>query len=162
MTQEQAAFWRAFEAATGHRGAPVDVDAFGDTPDLQNELAALVLSGRKRATCGLARWFEGDDAPRSPRAGDRSLVLDGDGRPVCVIETTSVIVQPVEAVDDAFAWDEGEGDRTRAWWLEAHRAFFTREAEREGFVYSDAMRAVFERFCVIWPPDAADGDRAAP
>ena len=51
---------------------------------------------------------------------------------------------------------EGEGDRTLEWWLQAHRAFFERQANREGFVFRDDMDTVFERFTVIWPPEVAD------
>ena len=30
-----------------------------------------------------------------------------------------VMIKPLSEVDEAFAWDEGEGDRTRDWWLAA-------------------------------------------
>lgn len=155
MTPELGAYWEAFQAAAGVAGAPFDVSAFGDSPELADELLALVLSGRKRATCALARWFETRPL-RPPRPGDLSLILDGSGAPACVIETTEVRIGPVSSVDDAFAYDEGEGDRTRASWLADHRAYFEREAAREGFVYSDALDAVFERFRVVWPVGAAD------
>ena len=38
---------------------------------------------------------------------------------------TQVTIKPLSQVDEAFAWDEGEGDdRTRDWWLAAHRPLF--------------------------------------
>jgi uncharacterized protein YhfF len=62
-------------------------------------------------------------------------------------------------VDEAFAWDEGEGDRTRRSWLRFHRAFFGRYAARNGFELQDDAETVFERFEVVWPPEIADAER---
>ncbi|HYZ43174.1 MAG TPA: ASCH domain-containing protein, partial [Stellaceae bacterium] len=59
-------------------------------------------------------------------------------------------------VDEAYTWDEGEGDRTRDWWLAAHRRYFTRQASRDGFKFDDDILTVFERFEVVWPLDFAD------
>jgi uncharacterized protein YhfF len=82
------------------------------------------------------------------------VVVDSAGRPRCIWRTTEVTVKPLAEVDDAFAWDEGEGDRTRASWLANHRAFFGRQAATQGFVVTDAEPTVFERFRVVWPtPD---------
>jgi uncharacterized protein YhfF len=38
-------------------------------------------------------------------AGDRSIVLDGDGAAACVIETTSADIRRFEEVDSRFAFD---------------------------------------------------------
>lgn len=149
------AFWAAFCAERGVEGEPFDIDGFGDSPELADHLAGLIVAGEKRATCALARWYESASHGRLPRPGDFSIVLNGAGAPVAVIETVEVRVGPVSSVDAAFAFDEGEGDKSLAWWLEAHRAFFQREAEREGFVYSDALEAVFERFRLVWPANGA-------
>ena len=70
--------------------------------------------------------------------------------------TTEITVKPLADVDDAFAWDEGEGDRTRAWWLSAHRSYFSAQAQREGFEMYDTIETVFERFEIVWPPGVAD------
>ncbi len=55
-----------------------DLEAFylNDDPALADELAALVLDGRKRATCRAAS--EG----MSAEIGRRMVMLDGAGRPV--------------------------------------------------------------------------------
>ena len=71
--------------------------------------------------------------------------------------TTEVAVKSLIGVDDAFAWDEGEGDRTRDSWLSDHREYFSNQAYREGFEMSDEIETVFERFEIVWPPDVADG-----
>jgi hypothetical protein len=55
-----------------------------------------------------------------------------------------------------FAWEKGEGDRTRNWWLDAHRRYFARQASRERFEVDDDILTVFERFEVVWPLAVAD------
>jgi uncharacterized protein YhfF len=67
----------------------------------------------------------------------------GDGRPVAVVRTTEVRVGPLSSVDDAFAWDEGEGDRSTSHWLEAHTRFFTAECARMGIPFSPDLPVVF-------------------
>jgi len=79
-------------------------------------------------------------------------VLGGDGEPLAVLRTTDVRVGPLSSVDDSFAWDEGEGDRTRGWWLDAHTRFFARECEAMGWAFTDDIDVVFERFELVWPP----------
>ena len=84
------------------------------------------------------------------------MMLDGEGRLRFIWRTTEVTVKPLFEGDEAFAWDEGEGDRTRGWRLDAHRRYFARQASREGFQLEDDILAVFERFEVVWPLDVAD------
>ena len=139
-----------FFAATGLPGSPRGYDGFADTPELQDELLGLVLMGQKRATCTLARWFE-NDPDGLPKPGDLWVIHDGSKTPRAVVRTTSVEVKPISQADAQFAWDEGEGDRSFDWWLREHRAFWRREAGREGFTYSDDLDAVFERFELVWP-----------
>lgn len=117
---------------------------------MQDQLAALVIAGEKRASASLNHWY--DDETR-PGPGDLALILNGAGEPVCVIRTTRVDIMPVNAVTAEFAFEEGEGDKTLAWWLDAHRAFWRREAQREGFDYSDDLDVVCERFERVWAPD---------
>ena len=80
-----------------------------------------------------------------PKPGDFVMMLDGEGRPRFIWRTTEVTIKPLSQVDDAFAWDEGKGDRTRDWWLDAHRRYFARQAMREGFEIDDEILTVFER-----------------
>ena len=77
--------------------------------------------------------------------------MDGEGRARFILRCTEITIKPLSQVDKAFAWDEGEGDRTRDWWLAAHRRYFTRQASREGFELDDDILTVFERFEVVWP-----------
>lgn len=115
--------------------------SFGDGPELADELLALVLAGEKRATC---ESLAACQANIMPRAGEISVVLDGAGRPACAIETTAVEVKRFGEVDAAFAFEEGEGDRSLATWRRDHQGYF----ERQG-TYSEDMQVVCERFKLL-------------
>jgi uncharacterized protein YhfF len=122
---------------------------------MATELADLVIAGIKRATASLARdYCEGREP--TPTPGDFVMMLDGGGNPRFIWRTTEVTIKPLAQVDEAFAWDEGEGDRTREWWLDAHRRHFARQASRDGFEFEDDIPTVFERFEVVWPVDIAE------
>ncbi|MEO0982720.1 MAG: ASCH domain-containing protein [Pseudomonadota bacterium] len=153
MNEAARAAWSAFQKETGVAADPVDVFAFGDSPDLADSLLALVLSGEKRATCGRKRAYdlEGLDPPRP---GDLSLVLDGAGRPRAVIETVDARIAPFASATAAFANEEGEGDKSLEWWRAAHIAFFQRECAKEGVAFDESEDVVFERFRLVWTAPA--------
>jgi len=142
-------FWADFCAQNGvaidHRH---DAFAFGDTPAMADELAQLVLHGPKRATAGLLADYEGEPLPE---VGAFSVVLGGDGGPVCVIRTSDVQIQSFRDVDAGFAWDEGEGDRSLAYWRAEHISFFNRMCAARGADFTDDMATVCERFALVWP-----------
>ncbi|MEO1039130.1 MAG: ASCH domain-containing protein [Pseudomonadota bacterium] len=151
LTPGQSAFWERFRSETGETALPRGVDGFGDSEAMMDALLQLALIGRKQATATLARWFQGDpDA--LPQPGDLWLITDGRGDPACVIRTIQVDIMPVREVDADFAFDEGEGDLSLDYWLSEHRKFWRREAEREGFDYSDDLDVVCERFSLVWAP----------
>lgn len=140
-------FWSGFVEATGIDGPHV-TSAFGadDDPAQQTELGRLVRDGPKRATASLRADYEAEGEPL-PSVGDLSVIVDGAGEPLCVIRTTRVEVRPFGEVDEAFAWDEGEGDRTLAWWRAAHERFFA----ELGRPVDEATPVVLERFELLWP-----------
>ncbi|SER34702.1 GNAT family N-acetyltransferase [Microlunatus flavus] len=144
-----AAFWSSFCAQTGRTGEPADVFAFGDSASMADELADLVLAGTKRATAGALT--DHTDEGFVPAVGDHAVVVRGDGSPAAVLRTTEVRVGPLSSVDDAFAWDEGEGDRTRDGWVAGHRAFFRRWFAATGKPADEDPELVFERFVLVWP-----------
>ena len=141
------AFWRSFVEETGIDG-PYTAWAFGNDPAMADDLGRLVRDGPKRATTSLLSWYEGDDAEPMPVAGALSVVLDGRGEPICVIRTTEVEVRPFGLVDEAFAWVEGEGDRSLAYWRAAHIDFFA----SEGRPVAEDTPVVLETFELLWAP----------
>jgi uncharacterized protein YhfF len=146
----QALWQRCCDATGADPSSLVAADQFGDSPAMADELLALVLAGTKTATAGLARDFTAR-GEAVPAPGEHWVVLDGRGAPRCVLRTVEVRVGPLSSVDDAFAWDEGEGDRTRASWLSGHRRFFLRQGEREGIPFDEEHDlVVFERFDLVF------------
>lgn len=147
------AMWDAFCAASGTEGTH-EAFAFGgpDFPELANELALLVRDGPKRATTGLLAEYEDEGEPL-PEVGAYAVVQDGSGRAVCVVRTRDVRVMRFGDIDAAFAFEEGEGDRTLAWWRSAHLKFFAGVGRA---VNNDSLM-VCERFAKLWP-SPADAD----
>src|SRR5262249_16871568 len=139
------AFWQAFRRHTGLDHDDYVVGSFGDSPEMATGLADLVVAGIKRATATLARDY-GEGSEAMPRPGDFVMILEGKGRAGFIWRTTEVTIKPLSQVEDAFAWDEGEGDRTREWWLDAHRRCFARQASRDRCKFDDDVLTVFERF----------------
>lgn len=123
-------------------GGPVAF-SFGDNPALADELLALVLAGRKTATCGALRDF-GPGLDVMPELGRRDVVLDGRGRPAAVIETLEVTVRRFHEVDAGFAAEEGEGDGSLESWRRDHETYFARNG---GF--APDMEVVCERFRLV-------------
>jgi uncharacterized protein YhfF len=124
--------------------ADLESFAFGDSPELADKLLALVLAGKKTATCWAAS--EGD---KGVEIGKRWIVKSGQGQPHAILETVEVTRRRFEEVDEGFAFDEGEGDRTLNWWRRAHTAYFTRRGE-----FAPGMELYCERFRVVEVLDA--------
>ncbi len=160
---EVIAFWNAYLATVGLEpqaaGSTAGTDgydawAFGDGAAMADELGALVCAGSKRATASLL--WEGREDEEMPRVGQKNVILDGRGQPLCIIETTEVTVTPFVEVDEAFAAAEGEGDGSLRYWREAHRSFFGRACERLGRAFEDDAPVVCMRFRLLYrkPPAA--------
>lgn len=146
-------YWRSYletlpeEAPERREG--YEVWGFGDSPQMADELGALVVSGRKTATCTALWEFEaGEEA--IPPVGEKSVILDGKGDPLCVIETTEVEVRRFDEVGERFARDEGEGDLSLEHWRAAHRRYFSRTLPAIGRTFAEDMPLLCERFRVIY------------
>ncbi|CAN5311206.1 hypothetical protein BH23ACT9_BH23ACT9_07460 [soil metagenome] len=153
-----------YRAATGDDTAVEGAFAFGDSEAMADELAQLVLTGPKRATAGAIAEFEAEGEPL-PEPGQLWVVHDGRGRPVCIIRTTETRRGALaEIVDPAFAWDEGEDDRTHEGWLAGHTAYWTRGLPSIGASFSADLDVLLQRFELVWPAPggppllASDGD----
>ena len=112
--------------------------AFGDNPKLAQRLAELVLAGQTRATC-----WPISEGPQTA-VGKRMVMLDGTGNPLAVLETLELTVRRFDEVDAAFAFDEGEGDRSLEYWRAAHTRYFTRQG-----TFAPDMLLWCERFRLI-------------
>lgn len=124
---------------------------FCDTQPCADELGALVVAGIKTATASLGWVYEVEPAP-VPQAGDLSIIITWDGEPLCLIETTDVTTLPFKDVHERHAYEEGEGDRSLAYWRDVHWRFFGRECAEIGREPSEDMPVVCERFRVLYRP----------
>ena len=128
-------YWKSY-LATLPAESPVHderyvAEGWGDSPQMADELGALIASGTKAATCS-ARWEYEAEGESLPEVGMKTIVLDGSGGPLCIVETTEVEVRPYDEVGTQFAYEEGEGDRSLAYWREAHWRFFSRTLPKVG------------------------------
>ena len=144
-------FWLAYQRARDVKVEGFSASALGDTRLLADERAELVLAGIKRAHATLHRDFQKDLDPL-PQIGDHLVVLDGAGAPRAIVRCTHVELRHFNEIDDAFAFDAGEGDLSLRWWLTAHRQDFAERAEREGFTVDERIELVLEWFELVWPP----------
>ncbi|WP_432147711.1 ASCH domain-containing protein [Streptomyces sp. bgisy029] len=120
---------------------------------LRDQLVAAVLSGEKVSTSGLLAEYE-LEGEELPPVGERSALIDSEGREVAVLEMTEVRVLPLGEVDLQHALDEGEGYRSVAEWRAGHEAFWHGEEMREAmgdpaFTVDDGTMIVAERFRVV-------------
>lgn len=147
------AYWRDF-LETLPADSPVHderyvAEAWGDSPRLADELGALIVDGTKTATCSALWEYEAEGEPL-PEVGSKTIVLDGNNNPLCIVETTEVAVRPYDEVDARFAHEEGEGDRSLEYWRDAHWRFFSRTLPDVGRNPTMKMPLVCERFRVIY------------
>lgn len=149
------AFWDAYRAARPDDqrppAAPPAAWYFCDNAHDADDLAALVVAGIKTATASL-HWAYDDENERVPQPGDLSIITNWAGEPRCIIEVTDVQIVPFNAVDARQAYEEGEGDRSLAFWRRVHWDFFSRECDAIGRTPSETMPVVCERFRVVYRP----------
>ena len=146
-------YWYAFLASlpanSKYFGKTYVAEGFGDNPKLADELGQLIVSGKKTGTCSALWEWEAEGNP-IPQPGLISIVLDGLDQPICIIETTEVLVSRFNTVDEEFAHAEGEGDLSLEYWREAHKKFFSRVLPKFGREFSEDMPLVCERFKLIY------------
>lgn len=147
------AFWQGYletlPADSPVRDEQYIAEGWGDSPEMADELGALILAGTKTATCS-ALWEYEAEGESLPETGLKTIVLDGNGNPMCIVETTEVEVWPYDEVDARFACEEGEGDRSLEYWREAHWRFFSRTLPHIAKEQTTEMPLVCERFRVIY------------
>ena len=117
--------------------------SFGDSPEMADELLALVLAGKKTATVSGVLEDE-----QTPSVGDLSLVLDGHGNPACVIKT--VHLETVKFCDLTWYMVKLEGeDENFEQWKSGNIRYWTRDAAKRGYTFTDQTLITFERFEVV-------------
>lgn len=85
-----------------------------------------------------------------PSPGHLQVVIDWNGQPTSIIETTEVSECKFSDVPPEFAAAEGEGDKSLEWWRKTHWEFFSIECIEQGIEPSQSMQLVLERFKVVY------------
>ncbi len=145
-------FWRTFcrENPNINPDEPYQVWFFGNNREGANELAELVMSGKKQATASLV--YVNDLKPEiAPYDFGYSVVTDFEGKPMCIIQTTEIRQIPFDEVDAQFAFNEGEGDQTLENWRKEHQDYFTKECEEYGIKFDTKILICCERFKLLFP-----------
>jgi len=146
-------YWEAFLARQAP-GSPLRykqpvAEKFGDSPAMADDLGMRIKKGVKTATCSALWEMEYYGTP-FPYVGLITIVLDSHDQPMCIIETLEVDITPFYDVSTQFAYDEGEGDRSLAFWRESHWRYFTRSLAKINRQVTADMPLVCERFRVIY------------
>lgn len=154
MTEEAVkAYWQQFLSMlppdSPYSAKTYTAEGWGDGPEMADELGDLIARDIKTATCS-ALWEWEAEGKRIPQEGQITIVLNGSGDPLCIVETTEVTVRKYSEVDSEFAQAEGEGDFSLEYWRQAHKNFFSRTLPKIGREFSEEMPLVCERFKVIY------------
>lgn len=123
---------------------------FGDSPELADQLLALVLDGTKTATSTALIEFERAEEP-VPLKGDLSIVLDGEGHPRALVRTTEVATVPFDEIGAEHAAAEGEDDRSLVSWRVEHEKYWRRVLAELDAEFTEDLLVVTERFEVLFP-----------
>jgi uncharacterized protein YhfF len=147
MSDAEDAFWAVFlasgEAPGDAASRRFESFAIGSGP-AADAGARLILSGRKTVTSARPGDFSG----RPPRPGDFSILLDGAGTPVAIVETARVWPAPLAAADEALAEAYAEWPD-----LEAFRAGMLAHYRESDPAFDETTDLLFEDFRVAWRPN---------
>ena len=132
---ENAKYYEAFKFCGGGKVA--------------DELANLVLEGKKTATTSSLIAYETENAPL-PEIGAYSIVQFDNDEAACIIQTTNITLKPFDEVDEEFAAKEGEGDLSLAYWKKVHRTFLGMDYEAINKPFDEKCICVLEEFRLIY------------
>ena len=122
----------------------------GDSAESADAGAELIRSRAKTATSALLWEYEASGQP-PPTPGALSVVQDGRGDPVCIVETLEVETRPFADVDAGFARDYGEWDGSLVTWRERCWDYYSARCRQLAQEPSRDMLLVCERFRVVFP-----------
>ncbi|MFT8593421.1 MAG: ASCH domain-containing protein [Bifidobacterium sp.] len=128
-------------------------DEFAFPGPLRDKLVSALLSGKKTSSTSLLVEFEIEPEPL-PKAGDLSVIIDSDERPVGVLRQSGTTICRLADVTLEHCIREGEGYESIAAWRKAHEDFWTSEEYRSSlgrpdFRLNDDTQIVCERFELV-------------
>ncbi|UOE95420.1 ASCH domain-containing protein [Alkalihalobacillus sp. LMS39] len=144
MNEAAVTYWSSYWQKLG-QPAPTNVSAwqFGPTPD---ELAQLVIDGKKTTTCSEFLFYEIENEPL-PQEGEYSILLSKEDLPLAITQTVKVEITPMNKVTEEFALAEGS-DSYETWWND-HESFFSNELKNLDKTFTPDMLLVCETFTLL-------------
>jgi len=124
--------------------------SWGNSPELADRIARLILAGIKTTTSALL-WDQQHKHWPIEQAGDKSIVLDSHNCPVCITETLEVFIKPFNEVGADFVYHYGEGDRTMNFWNENMWEYYAEECQALGRIPAPDMPLICQVFKRIHP-----------
>nr|WP_315032569.1 ASCH domain-containing protein [uncultured Chryseobacterium sp.] len=121
---------------------------FGGKEDASS-IAKLVISGIKTATGSLLWGYEYENKSM-PLVNEYNIITDSEGIPVCIIQTLTISIVPFEDVNEQFAFDCGEGDRTLVSWRTMYWEYILSECQRINRTPTPKIPLVCEYFKVVY------------
>ncbi|MBO0460461.1 ASCH domain-containing protein [Enterococcus sp. DIV1298c] len=149
MNLKAQEYWEHFCSKNGVAHASLyEILAFGNTKEHADELADLVLAGKKTGTSSGYELYQIDNEPL-PKVGDYSVVVNGSDVPMGIIQTVEVAIVPWKEITEEQAATEGEGDLSLAYWQKGHYKYFKPYYEEHGLLLNEETKIVFERFRLV-------------
>ena len=143
------AFWQDFLVEKGLDDSTKYYESFYfANEEWADKLLALVLEGKKTATCSCLPSYEAE-GDSLPQLGGYSIVTNFAGEPHCVIQVTNITILPFNEVTWDMAKLEGEDELLQTW-QDGHRRFFELEGEELNFTFTEETPVVFEEFEVVY------------
>lgn len=116
--------------------------SFGDSPAMADALAALVIAGKKTASCGSFAAYQQDEEKITP--GSFHIILNAEQQAVCVIQIVALQLVRFCDVTEEMASKEGEGDGSLHYWQQEHETYF-----RRGGAFDPEMPLIYEEFRLV-------------
>ncbi|WP_367109276.1 ASCH domain-containing protein [uncultured Psychrobacter sp.] len=145
MNDRAQAWLNVYKAEVGENTIQANAWQFGTQPD---QLAKLVVEGKKTATCSLYKLYTIEKEPL-PQVGQYQIILSSQDEPVALIRTHTIDIEPMKEVPVEFALAEGEGDGAYQFWWDEHLKFFNELACEFNISFDSSDLLVCERFEVV-------------
>lgn len=147
-----SSFWKAFKKSNSSYENISQPQSFYfcDNKIDADACAELVLKKIKQATSPSVWWFQ-KNSLEFPKIGDLAIVTNWNEEPKAIIRTKKVEIVKYENVTALYAFIEGEGDISLAYWKKVHWDYYTAEMDKFGEYPKEKMEIVCEYFETIWP-----------
>lgn len=149
MNPSAIELWEQFKRQSLLTHDTYDAWAFGNSPEMADELLTHVLKGEKTGTSSLYVLYELEQE-QVPEVESYSVLLDGNDQAQAIICTKVVEILPYSQVSEVHGYLEGEGDRTLSYWRSVHQPFFEQELKKYGQTFSEDLLIVYELFELVY------------